>query len=427
MKLKYNNFIIITPVFILLGLILASFNYSIEKKELLWGLDEELKSIAVASTMFLKEEKEHIYQERAELKNKFDRILTFNRVKRLVLLDGTKAIVESYSDDVNASHTSFKKVKDYTESKIYVQDDLYLIDAYMPVEKSDFSLMVTLDASYVKKSIEDEFIEAIFIVCILSFIGVLISMLISFIVTNKIAKLNVLAQALANGKYSTQIELGRVQEFSDLTQTLNIMKSILQEMLFKTRNTYLQEDLFVNERELSKKIIHDFKGITKLKSEGIEVNVLEAKSHFSYQSYKLFEDEKFIYLYNFELKHLGEASIDMAIEASGANFYLEHNVTKEDFDIKTFQAMYEIDYLELFIINKQSKEVKQTSASQNEHETSFFTLSKDKPKVFNKNQILNKRYSNYIQSYSNLVFDDLCEDLKNIFQSEEIVVLIKTD
>ena len=79
MNIKYNNLVIIVPIFLILALILTTVNYTIQKKELMEGLKEEAVSATKATGIFL-EHKTNIYAQKREIQTSIDQIISFGRI-----------------------------------------------------------------------------------------------------------------------------------------------------------------------------------------------------------------------------------------------------------------------------------------------------------------------------------------------------------
>ena len=93
MKLKYYNFIIILPIFFVIAIIVTSFNYYIQKKELMIGLNEEISSISQSISIFVQHDMEEI--DKDYIKSSFDQIISYGRVKQIILETDSKILIYS--------------------------------------------------------------------------------------------------------------------------------------------------------------------------------------------------------------------------------------------------------------------------------------------------------------------------------------------
>ena len=119
MKLKYNNFLIIVPVFLILGIVLSIFNYTLEKNEIMWGLDSELESITKATAIFVRDNKDN-----TNIEKSLKKIIEYNRAKAITLIKLDKVII-----DVKANEFD-KEIKPYDVKKLsineLVKSDIYI-------------------------------------------------------------------------------------------------------------------------------------------------------------------------------------------------------------------------------------------------------------------------------------------------------------
>lgn len=420
MKLKYNNFLIITPVFFLLGLALASFNFYLEKKEVIWSIEEELKSVTIATAIFL----ENSYEDEEKVLKSFERLRSFNKVKRLVLFKDKNPLISSVDEGLSLSKKNYHKIKTYHQSAIYQDNNMSLVDAHIPLKEEGLSLMLSLDVSDAQRNLHTELIEAIVIVGILSFLGLVISIIITFIVTRKIFMLKLMAQSLSSGKYNTNLNMGSVKEFTDLAQTLDIMKSILQEMLFKTRNSYFQDDLFFRDEALVHKCHENTQCSKVLESKGFEVSLINSSALNARALYNLFEDENSIYIYYASIKASKYSALQESIQAQSLNLYLQAYVQENTFDLEELKSIYDIEYLRLIRINKKDDSLEEVFCDRHSDTDESYKVKPDEVYVITNFKEIQKKYEHYIQAYKDLSLQELSKDLESIYPSTEIVILI---
>ncbi len=424
MKLKYNNFLIISPVFLLVAIVLASFNYSVEKKEIMWGLHEELRSITVATTIFIKHKDGNISDHKDDILASFERIRSFDRVKRFILLQNNRPYIESLSDKVSKYKRRYKKGSKINYSELYQDKELTLIDAYMPIKKSSLALVVSLDASYVKEALENSMYKAVILVVGITFIGFIMSFILSLLVVKKIRRLSIIAKALARGKYAQEVKLGSIREFSDLGDTLDIMRSILQELLFKTRNSIIQEEESTYSKELLQLYCINCSSLKKINSSGIELQIAVLKENSENEFYNCFEDGNYIYAY-FGAIEADNHSLEYSVEASSLNYYLKYFLTHSDVDINKLDNIYDISSLFIVKIDKNSKTLEFSLLNNKEVTSLKIELQESEIYSFTINESIKEKIEGYIKKYGFLNLEELSLDLAKLFKNEESVLLVR--
>ena len=424
MKLKYNNFFIITPVFLLVAIVLATFNFSTKKYELIWGLNEELFSITTATSLFINHKDELSKEELIDIQNSLDNIRSYNRVKRFVLLKDDKVMLTSVSENMMPYNSHIRSSTKYAQSDIYNEGEIFLIDAYMPMKNSALALVVTLDASYVIAKEKESFEQTIIAVAVITLVGAILSIILTLIVTVKIRNLGLMARFLASGKYESEVKLGKVREFSDLGETLNIMKSILQELLFKTRNSIVQEELFDHDNELIKRYSHSNFGKNFIQNEKMEISISHLGKKRETQFFNCIETEKSLILYYGEVK----ADVDplkSVIHAKSLSYYLNSVGEKDLIDAQKVVTLFDITTLNILYVDKVSCASNLQNIQDKTVTSKELNCTEDKVVVITQNSLLQERVENYCQKFSFLALDNLSSDLPKLFVEDDIILLIK--
>ncbi|MBN2824129.1 MAG: hypothetical protein JXQ76_02310 [Campylobacterales bacterium] len=421
MKIKYNNFLIIIPVFLLLGVVLAFFNLFIEKRELTWGVNSELKATLVATTIYLENNKD---MNSTKMEQTFQKIKDHNRIKRIVLIREGEPTIEVRDDKLKAyskHNDRGTKVEDNIfKSEIYQYNELSLIDAHIDIKDTNTTLIMTFNVSDLQDRVEQEYQEAILTVIIITFIGFLTSILLSMLVINKIKLLSSMTQALIQGKYNLKFKTGIVKEFSDLGATLNIMKSILQEVLLKIKNSIVQEELLAKDSSLVEFYRQSSHQQNYLQSSNISL-IIKTPTNDHVSFFNIFENDHFIYTYFGKISHEDESNLSSV----SINYYLERvlkNKKSINFDLIT--QYYHLESLTLAVVDK--KRAKVTIQRLNEKESSFKLNYNKRDIVYASSNIdaqSKQRIANYIANYSNLSLEDLSSDIA-LYDTNNIFMLI---
>jgi|GEM_PF-2368206 len=426
MKLKYNNFLIIVPVFLILGVVLSIFNYTLEKNELMWGVESELESITKATAIFIKNSKDSKKTEES-----IKKIIEYNRVKSMILIENSRVVVDVKADgfDMDIKHYDIREFEPNKmgKSEIYSYKDLHLIDGYIKLDILNSSLIVTMDVTKLIKTLQHEYIEAIITTMIITFIGILVSILLSIIVTYKINEVSMMAKALSSGKYDIDFNFGRVKEFSDLGATLDIMKSILREILFKTRNTIMQEELFSKDNLLVGFYNKSVNKKSHLESEDIYITI-KSLGDGSSGFYHCFEDDKFIYSYFGTIETISDI-MTSTITSCSLSYYIRNIIEqKHKVDLETLSDEYDIKSLTIAKVDKSSAmvDIKRLNAKD-----SIIDLNDCEIHILHSSHIEDtqslKKVKSYISKYPTLSISQIADDVSILFEEDDIFMLISKD
>ena len=417
MKLKYNNFLIIVPVFLILGIVLSIFNYTLEKNEIMWGLDSELESITKATAIFVRDNKDN-----TNIEKSLKKIIEYNRAKAITLIKLDKVIIDvkanEFDKEIKPYDVKKLSINELVKSDIYIYHDLSLIDAYIKIDNLNSSIVVTIEVSSVVEKLEEEYIEAIITTLIITLIGFLVSIILSIIVTYKIAEVSMMAQALSSGKYDTEFNFGKVKEFSDLGATLDIMKSILQEVLFKTRNSIMQEELFSKDNLLVDFYNNSNNKSSYLESEGIILNIKSLGDSGSF--YHCFEDTKFIYSYFGTIEDIND-KMTSTITSCGLSYYI-HKIIEQNhtIDLDALSKEYNIKSLTIAIADKRSGKL---NIQNLKGDDTSIDLNDAEVHILNNSHITTK-VQKYISKYPNLTISEIADDISILFDEKDIFMII---
>ncbi len=316
MKIRTQNLLTILPIFIGLGVILSFFKYTTERQELLWGMQEEISSLAVTISEFLTEDdikkifagqdivsvqklkKWSMSKEGMEDNETRNRANYIINSLYLLVPNGRKLVnilhekkpkqiqwrevdALSVSENTGSGADKLKKnmyissVKYDDENNAYMSTFISLAKTTVYNGEKEFYLGLDTDVSYYDRHLATLFQNTVIFATLTGILGVLIALFLSRVLTKKIKRLNEAAEKVIMGQYNQPIETGSIQEVSDLGNTFNTMSSILQEILSKTQNDLVVAEKFLTEKDLSFK----FQELT-LKPIDLSIGGVEVKLRF---------------------------------------------------------------------------------------------------------------------------------------------------
>jgi len=422
MNIKYNNLVIIVPIFLILALILTSVNYTIQKKELMEGLKEEAVSATKATSIFLSY-KTDIYTQKPEIQTSIDRIISFGRIKRIIIANEKNIVLQSIDDVLRRDKVNQYDYKKAQNLKLYSEKNIALYNHSTKIKNTDLSLYITVDASYIKLALEESLYFSAAVVAVLVVLGFTTSFILSFITSRNIGNLSLFARALASGDFKEREQNFVIKEVNDLGNTLSIVQSILKEMLSKTKNSILDNEFFNNEQEVSK-LYPWKKGKSNLINSNVEFQIAVIDKKNKKEFYSCWEDENFIYTFVGEIKSSNNDLNDY-VGASSITSVLIHHLNHNKFDINKLNSMYAIKSLLVIKFDKDTYKLEQDSIFKDEITRSSKTLKKDSYYSFYHNMKANKNLQNYITRYSHLKLEELVSDIRTIFKNENSVLLVK--
>ena len=437
MNIKYHSLLTITPIFFIIAIVISILNYNNNKDEIIWKIHEEAKSIIIGSSVFI----DNIVSDSTIIQKKDKILLHLNRIKRykqtkeFYIIDNNSNLILTTERNATLQTIKQRSVEiedaDITISKIYKQDNInYLnVTANITIDNQKVAQIVAkLYADSTIKDLDNLLYTLLITIIIITLIGVILSLVISNIVINRIKILKDIASSIAKGNYHIQSDSLDIREFKDLEDTLNTMKSIMREILFKAKNSIMgQEQLNLND-DLG--IIYNQKYISsKIEIyDDIEIAIKIVGNQTVDTIFNIVSTQKKIFCFMGKIKPQ-ESSIDSAIDANKTSYYLSksliyhplnqiHNLV-EDFNIHKL-SIIEIEKSTLFAniheIGKDGTRSKELKINK-EKVVYFHTL---KQNIYEELDI-------YIKNYSFLNLNDTCSDIDIIFKENHngLVLLIK--
>ncbi len=282
MKIRTQNLLTIVPIFMAMGIILGFLKYTSERQELLWGVEEEISSLALSIVEFMTFEdvkkaragqkilsisklekwnisssKENSLGNGYNIKNLYLLILKRKEKIELVNIINEKSLDNISQDQVDLLRVPETKQKAYNLSNIkYDSKGKAYLSAFVPLSFTipslgQLYLGIDTDIDYYDKHLEKLLLSIIYFIIGISFLGLLSTFFFSHLFTQRIKTLIQAAKKITLGYYGQPVQIGTIQEIGDLSNTFNTMSSILQEVLSKTQEELVVGERFLGEQDLT--------------------------------------------------------------------------------------------------------------------------------------------------------------------------------
>ena len=374
MRISTQNLLAIVPIFLGMALINGILAFTTQYQEIKWGINEEVSAITTAAAEFLDRDLITALKKNPNNREVIEKLsIPFAKIKNFqqqqcffLLYPEDKKIFFSYSTDdktyenpkptVNIEQFVNKHTDLIIEGFRKIDENKSVLIAYAPIYdeygKLISVLMVEHDAKYFLDRTQKIKNKIFIITGLITLIGLVAALLISYIITYKISQLNKAALIVEAGHYDYQVNITMIQEMVDLSNTFNTMSSILGEVLARTKRTLIEGEQFRTDRDLA----NHFKQKFSQPIEGTFNNVSVAARVFTKNATGDFcgvleVDKKGTYVVIGRITVKGDGEIDSVITASAAyNFirqrliYQEPRAVFEDakdlFELKKFKCMF---------------------------------------------------------------------------------------
>lgn len=426
MKLKYNNFLIITPIFLFLGIVMAFFNFSIQKREMTWDLHEEVSSTLMATAIFLKHS-EHLST--PQITQAFKKIISYNRVKKILYINNLKNIIKVEDHNFTKEYKAFNKntllEDNISIGNVYQFNTFSFINAEIKMKGTHEKLNMIFNISDFNDKFKTVYIQSFMIISIVTLIGILISIILSIVVANKIRDISMMAKALASGEYDTLFNLSKIKEFSELGITLDIMKSILQEAFLKTKNRMIQKKFLDKEDDKLALYTPINSNSNIFKSDHISL-IVKTVGYQEDTFYNVIENGDFIYIYFGNLREEIKGENSTIISTSLA-YYLDTVIHKKKNINLDFMSTFEIKSFTYAVIDKTKNHIKLSNLNKYEKDIEKKLDDNQKYIFYSECDIeLEERVQSYIDNYSQLSLTELSHDI-SLYKEKNIFMIVSLD
>jgi HAMP domain-containing protein len=273
MKIRTQNMMAMVPLFAGLAVLIGALMYYVQYRELVWGLEEESTSLAVAMAEYIEPDRlEDLLDGNTDARTRFaeeaGKVLGWGRARTLAVLgaDGEVAqVVQSDKQEgmeaepvwaVSAGIESRLKEGVYTATPMLTGPyGEHTMQGFAPLfsENGEWvaTLAVEISADHVAAHLAGVLREGQWVVVLSVGLGLALAIGLSGIITKRIHALNHAAEKLEQGHALTQPPAGRVQEINDLGNTFNTMGSVLNEVVAKTRRSVVEAEQFRTDEDLA--------------------------------------------------------------------------------------------------------------------------------------------------------------------------------
>ena len=371
MKIRTQNLSAIVPIFLVMGLISGTLTYITQRQEIMWGMREEISAMAITMAEFLDHEVIRGLQEEPEneeltrsLEATLKRVERWNKKQRFFLLTSDYQEVlfsfggKNENSNISQQAQKFSKLKDGNADIILTgverdNQNRAIMTAYVPIYDQARTLLsvlvVEIDAQYFldrKKEIRNR----IYIVTSLTvLLGIIIASLISHIIAREINQLTQASLTVASGKYNRRVDIGKIQEVSDLTNTFNTMSSILEEALSKTKRALIEGEQFRTSVDLANYFSQNFFAPIEDDFNKVSVSARLISNNPGGDFFGVFNVDNGTYVVLGRLSGNGE--LDTVTSASAAYAFVQQELEQRDpqqafenakrlFDLETFQCIF---------------------------------------------------------------------------------------
>lgn len=439
MNIKYRNFFTITPIFFIIVLIISILNYNSNKDEIMWKINEEAKSIAIGSSVFIDNiiKDSSLLDKKDEILIHLKRIKKYNQAEEFYITDKSNNIIFSTEKNSTKKILEPKEIaledKNIFLSKIYQENNNSYINASTDIKENNntvATLTVKVNANSIIKHLDDSFLVFIITIFIVTIIGIILSQIISDIVIKRIKILKGVAKSIAEGDYNEKVNFLDIKEFKDLENTLNTMKSIMQEILFKAKNSIIEQKQFSSKNDLYYIYSNLFLNSKRKIDKNIEVAIEKIGTVPAEFIFNIVSNNETIFLYFGEIE-APDKSIDTAIKASSANYYLSKKLMYSNNNLNfldEFRDNFFIKNLLIIKIDKNKLNVEKYQISKNRVDKSYIKIDKDKILYFHTlDKDANEKLDVYIKNYKFLNIKELSNDLNILFKDRYngLILLIK--
>lgn len=299
MRIRTQALLAILPLFVGLAAVIGVLSFSAARQEMIWGLEEEAKALSSTIAEFVDADAmgaatspdDHL----ASLELPFRRILAFEQAKHIVVLDpGGEAIwsppapdaalsflpplallraeAEAASADAGAGVDAAAA---WASEPYTLENNTRVMMGFAPILTSAGtsvgSVAVVVDAARLPALGRAMPLNLLRLTAVALAIGTLAALLISALLTRRVRALSRAAVEVANGAYDREIQVGTIQEVSDLSNTFNTMTSVLKDVIDRTQRTLVEGEQFRTPRDLARTYSEEDGGDLEWEGDGMQV------------------------------------------------------------------------------------------------------------------------------------------------------------
>jgi HAMP domain-containing protein len=348
LRIGTQNILSIVPLFILLAVILGGLLYVVERHERLWGQEQQASGYAIAIAEFAAERASQPGEAAnyspdtdPNLKRALDRILGNGRVKNVFELSpDSETIKWSYpkgsitsvppdlpSDLTTTMESDGSWISDLMPTGPRTALMRACSSMLAPNKKLIGTIGVTTDASAYLRDSQQTFTWVAIAAIAVIFVGLLITMLVSGLISREVNRLSETAALISGGNLDVQAPAGHIQEIDDLGNTFNTMSEVLKDVVSRTKRSLNEGEQFRTHAETAGAYADIFRPPLAVDIGGLRVAALAHGRDFG-TFWTAFETDGGCCL---ALGHVtAEDEMSTVIAASAATRFLNHKLTKSN-------------------------------------------------------------------------------------------------
>ncbi len=275
MRIRTQALLAILPLFLVMAGVIGLLSYSAARQEMIWGLEEEAKALSVTIAEFVDGDSLRAAgspRERFErLELPFQRLLGYGQAKQIVALDAFGdpiwaapaeaggALHFPTADALSAEPDRPRRLataEAVASEPLAVGDGAQVMVGYAPILSSDGAaagtIGVVIDAARLGALTRNLPLNLLRLTLVALAIGTLAALFIAALLTRRVRALSSAAVEVANGAYDREIEVGTIQEVSDLSNTFNTMTSVLKDVVQRAQRTLVEGEQFRTPLDLAR-------------------------------------------------------------------------------------------------------------------------------------------------------------------------------
>ena len=280
MRIRTQNLLAIVPLFLALAIAAGAMAYTTARSEMVWGLREEAASLSIAIAEFVGGEELSAAAAAGDpaarlesLSLPFERILNHGQAKHVFALstegepiwstaldDPSRAAFVPPADQLAPSAEALAQLAAGDSAVVGEITTLAsgesVLVSFAPITRADGAvagiLGVAIDAARLPAMSRALLVDVAQLTLLALVIGALAALFISALLTHKVRALSRAALEVADGEYDRYIDIGTIQEMSDLSNTFNTMSSVLKDLIEKTRRTLIEGEQFRTPLDLAR-------------------------------------------------------------------------------------------------------------------------------------------------------------------------------
>lgn len=259
MTLFRQNLLSLVPLFFILGILYALISFHLQTKELKWAIDQEALAIGHTMQSFTEQNSDRYFDSRNgyfDITPEFEIIL--NRI--IGQLRNESITVSNASGDViyhavtSIPHTDlttwlnpeslyessfegsrYSLFRQDGKARMYIEVDIESIEGV-------YTISIIRDAAEYMKRIQNLRLWIFFEVLISTVLGIVVSIVLTVFVRNRIQNLTTQSESFFGGNASLRLDQGSITEFNALGSTLNILVHVFHKNMDWYRKSIQQKE-----------------------------------------------------------------------------------------------------------------------------------------------------------------------------------------